>query len=69
MDGNQHILWNLETPLSLVLGGIQTHNLLIFGQTTKPSCLGARQEDSGLPKAFDLEGQVDSLYCTGSQND
>ena len=34
------------TPLSLVLGGIQTHNLLIFGQTTKPSCLGARQEDS-----------------------
>ena len=25
-----------ETPLSLVLGGIRTHNLLIFGLTTKP---------------------------------
>ena len=39
-----------ETPLSLVLCLIRTHNLLIFGLTTKPSCLGARQEDSGLPK-------------------
>ena len=39
-----------ETPLSLVLGGIQTHTLLILGLTTKPSCLGVRQEDSGLPK-------------------
>ena len=34
-----------ETPLSLVLGGIRTHNLLIFGLTTKSSCLGARQID------------------------
>ena len=25
-----------ETPLSLVLGGIRTHNLLIFGLTTEP---------------------------------
>ena len=33
-----------------VLGGIRTHNLLILGQTSKPSCLGARQEDSCLPK-------------------
>ena len=39
-----------ETPLSLVLGGVRTHNLLISGLTTKPSCLGARQEGSGLPK-------------------
>ena len=39
-----------DTPLSLVLGGIRTDNLLIFGLTTKLSCLGARQEDSGLPK-------------------
>ena len=31
-----------ETPLSLVLGRIWTCNLLIFGLTTKPSCLGAR---------------------------
>ena len=30
-----------ETPPSLVLGGIQTHNLQILGQTPKPSCLGA----------------------------
>ena len=27
-------------PLSLVQGRIQIHNLLIFGQTPKPSCLG-----------------------------
>ena len=27
-------------------GGIQTHNLLMFGQTPKPCCLGERQEDS-----------------------
>ena len=39
-----------ETSLSLVLGLIRTHNLLIFGQTTKLSCLEARQEDSGSPK-------------------
>ena len=36
--------------MSLVLGLIQTHNPLIFGLTTKPSRLGAWQEDSGLPK-------------------
>ena len=52
-----------ETPLSLVLGGIRTHNLLVFGLTTKPSCLGAQQEDIlAYTQAFDLEGQVDSLY-------
>ena len=28
-----------ETSLSLVLGGFQTHNLLIFGQTPKPAIL------------------------------
>ena len=39
-----------ETPLSLFLGGIRTHNLLIFGLTTKPSCRGVLQEDSDLPK-------------------
>ena len=41
-----------ETPLSLVLGGIRTHNILIFGLITKPSCQGAQQEDSGLPKVL-----------------
>ena len=30
-----------ETPMSLVLGGIRTQNLLISGETTKSSCLGA----------------------------
>ena len=47
-----------ETQWSFVLGGIRTHNLLIVGQTTKPPCLGVQQE-----------GQVDSLYPTGSQKD
>ena len=37
-----------ETLLGLVLGGIQTYNLQIFGETPKPSCLGAWQEDSFL---------------------
>ena len=31
-------------------GGIRTHNLLSCGQTPKPYCLGAQQEDSCLPK-------------------
>ena len=39
-----------ETLLSFVRVEIRTHNLLIFGQTPKPSCLGAQQEDSCLPK-------------------
>ena len=58
-----------ETPLTLVLGGIRTYSLLIFGQTTKPCSLVVRQENSCLTKLFDLEGQMDSLYSTGSQND
>ena len=33
-------------------GGIRTYNLLIFGQTPKPSCLGAWQEDICLPKVL-----------------
>ena len=48
------------TPLSLVLGGIRTHNLLIFGQTTNASCPLARQEDSCLRRLFYLECQVHS---------
>ena len=57
-----------ETPLCLVLGGIRTHNLLIFVLTTKPYCLGARQEE-WLTQAFDLEGKVDCLDLSqGSQN-
>ena len=32
---NFYIFLKPETPLSLVLGGIQTDNLLIFGQTTE----------------------------------
>ena len=31
-------------------GGIRSHNLLTFGQTPKPSCLGVQQEDSCLPQ-------------------
>ena len=60
-----------EIPLTLVLGGIRTHKLLIFGLTTKPSCLEARQDDMDmwLTQSFDLEGQVDSLNRTGSPND
>ena len=37
-----------ETPLKLILGVIRTHNLLIFEEAPKPSCLGAQQEDSYL---------------------
>ena len=44
------IISKSKTSLSLVMGGIRTHNLLIFGQTPKPSCQGSRQEDSCLPK-------------------
>ena len=47
-QSNFYIFKKSETPLSLVLGGIRTHNLLIFGQTTKSFCLGAWQEDSYL---------------------
>ena len=39
-----HFFFKSETPLNLVLGGIRTHNLLIFGQTSKPPSLGLRQE-------------------------
>ena len=35
--------------LSLVLDGTRTHNSLIFGQTPKTRCLGARQEDICAP--------------------
>ena len=52
----------------LILGGIRTHNFVIFGQTPQPSCLGSRQEDSCFPTGFDLEGPV-GRGCTGSQND
>ena len=38
---------------SLVQEGIQAHNLLICGQTAKPSCLRVRQEDSW-PKAMNI---------------
>ena len=38
-QNNLNIFFKSETPLSLVLGGIRTHNLLIFVQTSKPSCL------------------------------
>ena len=31
-----------ETPLSFVLGGIQSNNVLIFGQTPQPFCLGVQ---------------------------
>ena len=70
MEGsnNSYIFAKSETPLSFILGGIRTRNLLIFGLTTKPFCLGAQQEDSGLPKLFDLDVQVDSLNHTGSEN-
>ena len=50
-------LFKSETPLSLVLGGIRTYNLLIFGLIPKPSYFEAWQ-------AFDLEGQVDT--CLGT---
>ena len=33
---------------ALVLGGTQAHNLLIFGQTPEPFCLGVLQEASYL---------------------
>ena len=41
--------------------GIPTHNFLIFGQTTKPSCLEALQEDSCLPKLMILPGGVQGV--------
>ena len=44
------IYFQIWDTLSLVLGWIQTRNLLIFGQTPKPSCLGVPQEDSWSPK-------------------
>ena len=69
LNSAQMELVKSETSLNLVMGGIRTHNLLIFGLTTRPSCLGTQQEDSGLPKAFDVEGQVDSLNRIGSQNE
>ena len=52
----------------LVLGGTQTHQLLIFGQTPKPSC----QEDSWTKRIvaysrFCSRRPVDRS-CTGSQN-
>ena len=40
--------FKFETPLS----GIRTHNPLICGQTHKPFCPGARQEDSCSPKVL-----------------
>ena len=46
-----------EISLGLVLSGIPTHNLLIFGQTTEPSFLGERKEDTCLPKLFYLLGK------------
>ena len=42
----------ISMPPSFVLSGIRTHNLLIFGQTPRSSCLGGRQEDSCLPKVL-----------------
>ena len=55
-----------ETPLSFVLGLIRIHNHLISGQTPKPSCLGARQKDSCLPKVLivkvrGIEGGIEEL--------
>ena len=41
-DYVQHWVWSWV--------GFWTHNLLIFGQTPKNSCLGEQQEDSCLPK-------------------
>ena len=55
-----------DTPLSFVPGGIRTHNLLIFGQISKPSCLGPRQEENCLPKLSISIGSGDSLHLTGS---
>ena len=54
-------IFKSEAPLSLVLGGILTHNLPIFGQTPNPSCLWVRQEDSyssHLTRTFMIEAQV-----------
>ena len=35
-QANFDIFFKSETPLSLILDGIRTHNFLTFGQTTKP---------------------------------
>ena len=40
------IVFKSQSKQVLVLGGTRTHNLLICGQTPKPSCLKAWQEDS-----------------------
>ena len=50
--GHHVIFFKSEAQLSLVLGGIRTHNLLILGQTPKSLCLGAQQEDSCLPEVL-----------------
>ena len=58
-----------ETPPSLVLGRIRTHNFLIFGLTTKPSCLGVLQENSGLLKALKSKGvKMNHHDCHTTQN-
>ena len=60
-------IFQIFKPPSLVLDGTQTHNFLIFWQTPKPSCLGALQEVSCLPKVL-IQGPVDR-GCIGFQND
>ena len=40
-----YFFFKFETPLSLILGGMRIHNLLILGQTSKPSCPEAGQDD------------------------
>ena len=41
----------------MVRNGTRTHNLLIFGQTPKTSCLRAGQEDNFLPKVLTKQVQ------------
>ena len=47
---SHHIFVTSLSHYVLVLGGIRTQNILMFGQTPQPSCLGAWQEDSCLSK-------------------
>ena len=58
------------TPLRLVVDEIQTHNLLIFGLTTKPSCLGMRPSFNHSSKhlLLTLECQPVDILTTNANN-
>ena len=59
----KHIFFNPDiTLLSLVLGEIQTHNLLIFGQTPTLSCLGAWARRNAMPP-LDQYSTMCVIWC------